>query len=116
MSSSRVTSALSRVHGSFETLMHTLELESLAEFREMWEWRRLGKNGKDEPLTAEQELRAVGRRSTVGGRRSAVGGRRSAVGRRSIVGGRRSAVGRRSVQRSVGGRRSHGRRWIVQSI
>ena len=41
-----------------------LTLDALAEFQEMWEWRRLGKNGKDEPLTAEQELQAVGRRST----------------------------------------------------
>ena len=41
-----------------------LELEKLDEFREMWQWRRLGKNGKDEPLTPEQELQAVGRRST----------------------------------------------------
>ena len=41
-----------------------LELQRLDEFREMWKWRRLGKNGKDEPLTPEQELRAVVRRST----------------------------------------------------
>lgn len=41
-----------------------LALDTLDEFQEMWMWRRLGKNGKDEPLTAEQELAAVGRRST----------------------------------------------------
>jgi len=40
-----------------------LALGTLPEFQEMWMWRRLGKNGKDEPLTAEQELKAVGRRS-----------------------------------------------------
>lgn len=40
-----------------------LALERLDEFQEMWQWRRLGKNGRDVPLTPEQELAAVSRRS-----------------------------------------------------
>ena len=42
----------------------TLDMSRIPEMREMWAYRQLGKNGKDEPLTAEQELAAVKRRST----------------------------------------------------
>ena len=38
-------------------------LGRVKEFREMWRFRAQGKNGRDDPLTPEQELRAVGRRS-----------------------------------------------------
>ena len=41
-----------------------LPLGRVPQMQEMWQFRRQGYSGKDEPLTAEQELAATRRRST----------------------------------------------------
>ena len=40
---------------------YQLPLARIGAMREMWGWRAIGKNGRDEPLTAEQELAAAQR-------------------------------------------------------
>ena len=41
-----------------------LDFSLVKEFKEMWKFRAQGKNGRDDPLTPEQELQAARRRST----------------------------------------------------
>ena len=41
-----------------------LDLSLVGEMREMWAYRTMGKNGRDDPLTSEQELAATRRRTT----------------------------------------------------
>ena len=58
--------AVARHHAVGERRQHgsLLRLERLREFQELWEFRERGKNGRDEPLTAAQELAATRRRTT----------------------------------------------------
>ena len=58
--------AVARNHAVGERRQHgsLLRLERLREFQELWEFRERGKNGRDEPLTAAQELAATRRRTT----------------------------------------------------